>query len=106
MGEAVNVVPSFSMRDHGMYGESVLAPAAALVRPPPGLSDVEAASIWIGWSRFCEKPCSALLSLEPALLDALPFAVFGCAAACAVATISSEVAATAAIARNRPGSVR
>ena len=35
----------------------------------------EAASIWIGWSRFCEKPCIALGTLVAALCaDASPAA--------------------------------
>jgi NADPH:quinone reductase-like Zn-dependent oxidoreductase len=45
--DEVNVIPSFSMNQYGMYGEVVLAPIHALVRQPKGLSSVEAASIWM-----------------------------------------------------------
>jgi NADPH:quinone reductase-like Zn-dependent oxidoreductase len=47
VGDEVNVIPSFSMNQYGMYGEVVLAPIHALVRQPKGLSSVEAASIWM-----------------------------------------------------------
>ena len=45
--DEVNVIPSFSMNQYGMYGEVVLAPIHAVVRQPKGLSSVEAASIWM-----------------------------------------------------------
>lgn len=46
-GDAVNVIPSFSMNDYGTYGEVILVPQHAVVRQPNGLSSVEAASIWM-----------------------------------------------------------
>ena len=45
--DEVNVIPSFSMNQYGMYGEVVLAPIHAVVKHPKGLSPVEAASIWM-----------------------------------------------------------
>ena len=47
VGDEVNVVPSFSMNQYGMYGEVVFAPIHAVVKHPKGLSPVEAASIWM-----------------------------------------------------------
>src|SRR5277367_1888880 len=47
VGNALNVIPSFSMNQYGMYGEVVLAPIHAVVKHPKGLSPVEAASIWM-----------------------------------------------------------
>src|SRR5260370_33007651 len=47
VGDEVNVIPSFSMNQYGMYGEVVLAPVHAVVKHPKGLSPVEAASIWM-----------------------------------------------------------
>ena len=47
VGDEVNVIPSFSMNQYGMYGEVVLAPIHAVVKHPKGLSPVEAASIWM-----------------------------------------------------------
>ena len=47
VGDEVNVIPSFSMNQYGMYGEVVLAPIHAVVKHPKGLSAVEAASIWM-----------------------------------------------------------
>lgn len=36
VGEAVSVVPSFTMTDYGVHGEAVLAPAHAVVAHPSG----------------------------------------------------------------------
>jgi NADPH:quinone reductase-like Zn-dependent oxidoreductase len=47
IGDEVNVIPSFSMNQYGMYGEVVLAPIHAVVKHPKSLSPVEAASIWM-----------------------------------------------------------
>jgi NADPH:quinone reductase-like Zn-dependent oxidoreductase len=46
-GDAVNLIPSFSMNDTTTYGEVILAPDTAVVKQPEGLSFVEAASIWM-----------------------------------------------------------
>jgi len=46
-GDLVSVIPAFSLNQYGMYGEVVMAPAVAVVRSPPGLTFVEAASIWM-----------------------------------------------------------
>ena len=46
-GDAVSVVPSFSLNQYGMYGELVLAPAHAVVKHPSNLSFEEAAAIWM-----------------------------------------------------------
>ncbi|GHH87616.1 NADPH:quinone reductase [Streptomyces sulfonofaciens] len=47
VGQAVSVVPSFSMTDHPVHGEAVLAPAHAVVAHPEQLSFAEAASVWM-----------------------------------------------------------
>jgi NADPH:quinone reductase-like Zn-dependent oxidoreductase len=46
-GDAVSVVPSFSMNQYGVYGEIVNVPATALARHPASLSWVEAAAVWM-----------------------------------------------------------
>ncbi len=45
-GDKVSVVPAFSNRDYGTYGELILVPAYALQHYPDLLSFEEAASIW------------------------------------------------------------
>ena len=45
VGDAVSVVPAFSLNEYGLYGELVLAPAHAVVKHPTSLSFVEAAGI-------------------------------------------------------------
>jgi NADPH:quinone reductase-like Zn-dependent oxidoreductase len=47
IGDAVNVMPSFSMNQYHTYGEIILVPAYAVVPHPKTLSFVEAASIWM-----------------------------------------------------------
>ena len=47
VGDAVDVMPSFSMNDYGTYGELVLVPDYAVVQHPKNLSYEEGASIWM-----------------------------------------------------------
>lgn len=47
VGDAVAVVPAFSLNAYGMYGDVVLAPAHAVVRTPDGVTPVEAAAVWM-----------------------------------------------------------
>ena len=46
-GDAVNVIPSFSMNQFTTYGEVIIAPDYAVVKHPKSLSFAEAASIWM-----------------------------------------------------------
>jgi NADPH:quinone reductase len=47
VGDRVCVVPNTSLGDIGMYAEEAVVPVRSLLHAPPGLSDVEAASIWM-----------------------------------------------------------
>jgi NADPH:quinone reductase-like Zn-dependent oxidoreductase len=47
VGDAVNVIPSFSMNQYTTYGEVILVPEYAVVPHPKSLSFAEAASIWM-----------------------------------------------------------
>lgn len=47
IGEAVCVIPEFSMNRYGVYAEQAIVPAAAVVKRPPGLSTIEAAAVWM-----------------------------------------------------------
>ncbi|MEV7085461.1 zinc-dependent alcohol dehydrogenase family protein [Streptomyces sp. NPDC093085] len=47
VGDAVSVVPAFSMTEYPVHGEAVLAPAHAVVVHPERLSFEEAASVWM-----------------------------------------------------------
>jgi len=46
-GDRVCVLPNFRMGEYGIYAERAIVPARSLVAPPPGLSSIEAASIWM-----------------------------------------------------------
>ncbi|MGA7329993.1 MAG: zinc-dependent alcohol dehydrogenase family protein [Rhodomicrobium sp.] len=46
-GQAVNVIPAFSMNNYGVYAEEAIVPAMALVRRAPGLNAIEAAAVWM-----------------------------------------------------------
>jgi len=47
VGDAVSVIPGFSLNQYGVYGELVLVPAYAVVKHPAALSFEEAASVWM-----------------------------------------------------------
>lgn len=47
LGARVCVMPTYRMGEYGLYAERAIVPARSLVAPPPGLSVVEAASIWM-----------------------------------------------------------
>jgi NADPH:quinone reductase-like Zn-dependent oxidoreductase len=47
VGDAVGVIPSFSMNEYGVYGERAIVPASALVAKPERLSWTDAASVWM-----------------------------------------------------------
>lgn len=47
VGDAVNVIPSFSFNQYGTYGEVILVPDFAVVLQPKTLSFAEGASIWM-----------------------------------------------------------
>ncbi|MGO9990832.1 MAG: zinc-dependent alcohol dehydrogenase family protein [Steroidobacteraceae bacterium] len=46
-GDRVCVMPTFRLGEYGLYGEQAIVPARSLIAPPPGLSVIEAASIWM-----------------------------------------------------------
>ncbi len=47
IGDRVSTVPAFSMRTHGVYGESAVVPAHAVASFPDSLSASEGAAIWM-----------------------------------------------------------
>jgi NADPH:quinone reductase-like Zn-dependent oxidoreductase len=47
VGERVSTIPSFSLNQYGVYGESVIVPAYAVARYPASMSPVEGAAIWM-----------------------------------------------------------
>lgn len=47
VGDRVSTIPSFSMTQYGVYGESAIVPAHAVARYPETLSAVEGAAIWM-----------------------------------------------------------
>ena len=47
VGDRVSSIPAFSMGQYGVYGESAIVPAFAVVRYPENLSAVEGAAIWM-----------------------------------------------------------
>jgi NADPH:quinone reductase-like Zn-dependent oxidoreductase len=47
VGDAVSIIPSFSLHDYGFYRDIANAPAHAVVKHPPTLSWAEAAAVWM-----------------------------------------------------------
>jgi NADPH:quinone reductase-like Zn-dependent oxidoreductase len=46
-GERVCVLPTYRLGEYGVYAERSLVPARSVIAAPPGLSSIEAASIWM-----------------------------------------------------------
>lgn len=46
-GQAVSVIPSFSMNDYAVYAERALVPASAVLARPEGLDAVSGAAVWM-----------------------------------------------------------
>jgi len=57
VGQRVCVVPNFPQGQYGLYGEKAIVPVTSLLPAPPGLSSVEAASIWMQY-------CTAMAIIE------------------------------------------
>jgi NADPH2:quinone reductase len=47
VGEQVATLPVFSMREYGVYGDTVVVPSDALIRYPRRVTAAEAASVWM-----------------------------------------------------------
>ena len=47
IGDAVSVIPSFSLNDYGLYGDLANAPAHAVTHHPTSLSWSQAAAVWM-----------------------------------------------------------
>ncbi len=50
IGDRVGTIPLFSMSSNGVWAESAVVPAYAIVASPENLDDVEAAAIWISYT--------------------------------------------------------
>src|SRR4029450_13396444 len=50
IGERVCVLPTYRLGEYGVYAETALVPARSVIPAPPGLSSIEAASIWMHYS--------------------------------------------------------
>jgi NADPH:quinone reductase-like Zn-dependent oxidoreductase len=46
-GDRICVLPMYRLGEYGVYGERALVPANCCVPSPPGMSSIEAASIWM-----------------------------------------------------------
>jgi NADPH:quinone reductase-like Zn-dependent oxidoreductase len=46
-GERVCVLPTYRLGEYGVYAEKAIVPARSVIKAPPALSPVEAASIWM-----------------------------------------------------------
>jgi NADPH:quinone reductase-like Zn-dependent oxidoreductase len=46
-GERVCVLPTYRLGEYGVYGEKAIVPARSVIKAPPQLSPVEAASVWM-----------------------------------------------------------
>jgi NADPH:quinone reductase-like Zn-dependent oxidoreductase len=49
VGDAVSIIPNFSLNEYGMYGDTVLAKVASLVKHPSNLSFETASAVWMAY---------------------------------------------------------
>jgi len=47
VGDRVCVLPSYRLGEYGVYAEKAIVPARSVIAAPPGLTPVQAASIWM-----------------------------------------------------------
>ncbi len=90
-GDAVCVLPAFSMNRYGVYAEHAIVPAFAVLPRPAGLSAVEAAAVWMQY-----------LTAYGALID---IAQLGAGDAVVITAASSSVGLAAIQIANRVGAV-
>jgi NADPH:quinone reductase-like Zn-dependent oxidoreductase len=48
-GDAVSVIPAFSMNDYGVYADTAIVPAYGVVQRPSGISAIESAAVWMAY---------------------------------------------------------
>lgn len=49
VGDAVSVVPAFSLTKYGVYGDEAIVPVHAVFKRPAGLSAIESAAVWMAY---------------------------------------------------------
>jgi len=47
VGDAVSILPAFSMNSYGVYAEQAIVPAGAVLKRPEGMSALDGASLWM-----------------------------------------------------------
>jgi len=47
VGDAVSILPAFSMNSYGVYAEQAIVPAGAILKRPEGMSALDGASLWM-----------------------------------------------------------
>ena len=49
VGDAVSVIPAFSLIKYGVYGDEAIVPVHAVFKRPAGLSAIEASTVWMAY---------------------------------------------------------
>ena len=49
IGDAVSVIPAFSLTKYGVYGDEAIVPVHAVFNRPAGLSAIEASTVWMAY---------------------------------------------------------
>jgi NADPH:quinone reductase-like Zn-dependent oxidoreductase len=91
VGDAVCIIPGFSMNAYSVYAEETVVPASAVIKRPQGLDHVQAAALWMPY-----------LTAYGALVEAVPLEAGD---AVVVTAASSSVGLAAIAIANRLGAV-
>ena len=95
VGDRVSTIPSFSMTQYGVYGESAVVPAHAVASYPDTLSAVEGAAIWMQYMTAygalieygkLQKEASVLITAASSSVGLAAIQIAKAAGAMAVAT--------------------
>jgi len=49
VGDAIGVIPAFSMNQYATYAEHTIVPATAVVKRPVGVTPIESAAVWMAY---------------------------------------------------------
>src|SRR3546814_5114337 len=70
VGDAIGVLPGFDTSKYGTYAEHAIIPQAYVLPQPPGLTNIQAAGLWMAYlTARSDKHKSELQSLMPTSYD-------------------------------------
>src|SRR3546814_3963074 len=63
VGDAIGVLPGFDTSKYGTYADHAIIPQAYVLPQLPGLTNIQAAGLWMAYLKRSERPTSELNQL-------------------------------------------